>query len=723
MKTNTVQRTAEFSADAPLHNVQLAATPQRCQVLSSGIYTHKALAVVRELVSNAWDAHNDASNESIPIVVHLPTALEPWFSVHDYGPGLPPEAVVELYMNYGRSDKQHTNSLIGGFGLGSKAPFALTDQFTVTSRYNGTKYTFQAFLNSDGAPVCTQLGAGPTDEPNGLTVYVPVEGGSLDFERALRHVGKYMSPKPVVEGQPSFDFRDRDYEYEINLGDGIVAKFFLKDGRPRSLVVQGIVPYATGIIPNSQNHDFCLELHCPIGTFEPTVSRERIAMNGETHGRLQVLIDTAYERLHEELTKRLYNATTWYEWVVLNYRLGGIDRTGATLPAAYTDDPYVEQLTLFTESIEAFNLSPLSSYTVNHRRQERCERMRRLGRLGNEVSTRFRLIPVPRRNAPTRRMATKYFENQLARSTNRLVFVHGTMHDLTRWADHYGIPHECLEHPPELPTQPAATRKRMGATKYEAVRIGPGHARTFKTADQLVDDFLENDDVLILTHKNDMRIHRCAEEYRSLVQSGDLPDPGSLVIVEINNGHSKVTKFLANEHQGETWEPSDIDFQRSTKITDAKRREIADRWTLFHELPNSTTARHYRRNIEALLPDTNRAPSLQHLINMLEDYIQFTTSTTVPSIPSEILRKHSSGTPEGPAVDLRRKQDAVADAVAASEPFVLRDLFATELIGNGGQLPFVLHPQPTGRFPRRIFQDGFKEFVTYINQLLLEDRA
>ena len=152
MKPNTASRECVIGGDAAVRDAQIAATPQMFKVLSSQIYTDKEGAIVRELCSNAVDAHVDAGKEDVPFEVHMPTVFEPWFEIKDFGTGLAPDDVISLYMDYGMSNKTHTNEMIGGFGLGSKAPFCYTDSFTVTSRWNGTAYTFTSFLKSDGAP-------------------------------------------------------------------------------------------------------------------------------------------------------------------------------------------------------------------------------------------------------------------------------------------------------------------------------------------------------------------------------------------------------------------------------------------------------------------------------------------------------------------------------------------------------------------------------------------
>ena len=54
------------------------------KILSNSLYANKVRAIVRELSANAWDSHNAAGKADVPIEVHLPSFLEPWFYVKDW---------------------------------------------------------------------------------------------------------------------------------------------------------------------------------------------------------------------------------------------------------------------------------------------------------------------------------------------------------------------------------------------------------------------------------------------------------------------------------------------------------------------------------------------------------------------------------------------------------------------------------------------------------------
>ena len=151
MKINTNSNEVLTNTDAS-KSFKINASGHAFKILSSGVYEHKIKAVVRELGCNAYDSHVEAGKEDVPFLVHVPNTLEPWYATTDFGVGLSEQQVMNLYTTYFESTKQESNDLIGGLGIGSKSPFAYTDQFTVVSTYDGVCSTFSAYIGTNGFP-------------------------------------------------------------------------------------------------------------------------------------------------------------------------------------------------------------------------------------------------------------------------------------------------------------------------------------------------------------------------------------------------------------------------------------------------------------------------------------------------------------------------------------------------------------------------------------------
>lgn len=99
------------------------------------LYSEPHRAVLREYVSNAYDANVEASATK-PVEVHLPETDEPYLSVRDYGSGLDYISIISVFANFGTSTKRDSDNLIGGFGIGSKSGLAVSDSIQVTSVCN-----------------------------------------------------------------------------------------------------------------------------------------------------------------------------------------------------------------------------------------------------------------------------------------------------------------------------------------------------------------------------------------------------------------------------------------------------------------------------------------------------------------------------------------------------------------------------------------------------------
>lgn len=161
-------------------------------ILADKIYSDKIGAVVREIPCNALDASWQTDR---PFLVAAPNDIDPAFSVRDFGPGLSDEDVVGLYTTFFDSSKTGSNDQIGGFGLGSKSPFAYTDAFTVAAYQNGEKRVYAAFRGDDSIPQIVLASREPTSEEDGLEVKVPVKTGDrLEFVHKAQQVLKWFPP-------------------------------------------------------------------------------------------------------------------------------------------------------------------------------------------------------------------------------------------------------------------------------------------------------------------------------------------------------------------------------------------------------------------------------------------------------------------------------------------------------------------------------------------------
>ena len=202
MKLHTSGSPVEVQGQIEQGSFGIKQSPKAFQILSSGLYSNKPMAIVRELSANAADAHVLNGNKKVPFEIKLPNRLDNQFYIKDFGPGLSHEEVMKLYTTYFESTKSESNDFIGGLGLGSKSPFSYTDSFTVEARQKGMKRTYSAFVAESGIPQIVQLGISEkTNEPDGLTIGFPVSPGDYAaFAKEAQRILPWFEPAPTVLG-------------------------------------------------------------------------------------------------------------------------------------------------------------------------------------------------------------------------------------------------------------------------------------------------------------------------------------------------------------------------------------------------------------------------------------------------------------------------------------------------------------------------------------------
>ena len=170
------------------------------EVLST-LYKHSVRTLVQEYICNGRDAMREAGTwGKVGMKVGVPNNFEPTFKVRDYGVGISPDRMANIFVNYGSSTKRNTNTQTGGFGIGAKSAFSYTDSFTVVSYYNGIKYTYLCYMTKEKGG-CDLLNQEPTKEKNGVEISVPVKRESLgEFRDAVKRCVEFWQEDIIFEG-------------------------------------------------------------------------------------------------------------------------------------------------------------------------------------------------------------------------------------------------------------------------------------------------------------------------------------------------------------------------------------------------------------------------------------------------------------------------------------------------------------------------------------------
>lgn len=304
MKVHTETAPVEKSGLTQQEQVfTIKATGKAFSILSSGLYSDKILAVVRELSCNAYDSHVAAGKADVPIEIKLPSSMDPTFHVKDFGTGLSHEQVLKLYTTYFDSTKQDSNDFIGALGLGSKSPFSYVSNFMVESRFDGIKNVYSCFINEEQLPSIVGLGAFDMEEgeTTGMTIILSVKRDDHNkFYQAAKKALMYFNPKPHVIGTGSFEtydlkhtvtgsnwkIRQTDYYAYMN-GPYVVQGFVAYPIDGTTIKEHGLTKTAAALA------EIGIDFSVDIGDIEVAASREALQYDKRTVANLVNVFEQA----------------------------------------------------------------------------------------------------------------------------------------------------------------------------------------------------------------------------------------------------------------------------------------------------------------------------------------------------------------------------------------------------------------------------------------------
>lgn len=358
---NTVQLETNLDTSVSAFSIKMSAHAFR--TLSKTIYSDPIKAVIRELCCNAIDAHISANKADVPIKVTLPTMLKPSFSVYDEGIGLSFEDIERMYTTYFDSTKTQSNDTTGGFGIGSKSPFAYTDQFTVTARWNGVQRIYVCFMSNgdvtpEGTPSIRRMGNDiSTTESNGLTVEFPVK--TVDNSRFVQkffEVAEWFAVKPII----NLPWQTSKFADKTPVIQGVNWRAYSDSyGNAKYIAVQGGVAYPINTSDFDMDSKLARELrrhivviNFPIGSLSPAPSREQLSYDKRTVESLKKAFNEIKEHCLAKF-KDVFNDVT-NEWEAsikyLEYR-----KVPFAIMAnfVYKDKPVKEDVEIDIRSIKA----------------------------------------------------------------------------------------------------------------------------------------------------------------------------------------------------------------------------------------------------------------------------------------------------------------------------------------------------------------------------------
>ena len=293
----------------------------------SKLYAYPIRTLVQEYVCNGRDAMREAGTwgkQAIEITV--PNTLDPVFKVRDYGVGITPDRMENIFVNYGSSTKRNTNAQTGGFGIGAKSAFSYTDSFTITSFVNGTKYIYVAHLADDGG--VNLISKESTTEPNGVEISIGVKPKDIaDFREAVQRCVrfwqepiKFIGSKDIYQLKPTLTLGNMTvYDSHSNESRTI----YLIDGIEYGLMEEPPTNYwVRRVSSDLQSGNYIVAINVGNGHFKIASSRERLENNDDNklkqdkmladcRSKIDNVINTIVNNVSLPLKLRLENKKTY----------------------------------------------------------------------------------------------------------------------------------------------------------------------------------------------------------------------------------------------------------------------------------------------------------------------------------------------------------------------------------------------------------------------------
>lgn len=261
-------------------------------ILRSKMYSNPILAICREISCNARDAHREVGKPDVPVQIVLPNTLDWNYRIKDFGPGISPDRMSNIFIQYTASTKREDNVQTGGFGLGAKTPFAYSNSFVIVTVVNGIKYQYNCYIDETKVGKLALMSQEETKEPNGTEIVIPVEPKDAKAfsewtEQACRHWAvkplikggsiNWQTPKPILEGKGwAISTANDSYNRQ--------AKMVI-DGIEYPLVLDSLRIYAdTKLIDACRGH---VLMYFGVGELTLSASREQIYLDKKTQDKIR----------------------------------------------------------------------------------------------------------------------------------------------------------------------------------------------------------------------------------------------------------------------------------------------------------------------------------------------------------------------------------------------------------------------------------------------------
>jgi len=296
-------------------HLTILATSKAMDILSKGIYSRPVEACVREICSNAYDAHVQAGIGHRPFEVTLPTYSDSTFKVRDFGNSIPADEIRNIFATYFSSSKTEDNTQVGCLGLGSKSPLAVSNQFSVESWKDGYYYLWTIYKDENNFPTMSDepIIKRETTDPSGIRVSIPVDYSKRqDFANAVVKVLPYFKTLPTITNGPQLVKKTKRVEFENCWFEDGSGSYALMGNvlYPINPEIKGLEEYKD---LSSQGK---LIIPFELGKLEFDASRENLSYSQQIIALLKIKFKEVVSEFSKTIHSKIASAKNAYQAVV-----------------------------------------------------------------------------------------------------------------------------------------------------------------------------------------------------------------------------------------------------------------------------------------------------------------------------------------------------------------------------------------------------------------------
>jgi hypothetical protein len=303
---------------------------------SDHLYSNKIGSIVREITSNCFDSHIEAGVK-VPVQITITEDYANYercvIIFRDFGTGLSPERMKNIFSKYFASTKRDSNDNIGGWGIGAKSPLSYTDAFFIQTVYDKVEYNYIIHKGAK-VPRLELVSHAPSEDKNGTDVKINIRNREdlRLFRSELKLQLRYFD---------NIDYTNCniDNNYKIYQGNHFIVRINESDPVGEKLsICLGKVHYPLDFNQlelSAHNYDTPVALKFEIGDLPVTMNREAIEYTEKAKDVIRNKLIVASAELQQMYNKQIEDIDDLMEYAnILTYGYHGARLTieGVSIP-------------------------------------------------------------------------------------------------------------------------------------------------------------------------------------------------------------------------------------------------------------------------------------------------------------------------------------------------------------------------------------------------------